>query len=301
MVRTDARDLWPDDAIVDPRATHYWDEAKAVGSALASRDDLGAWRPVAWDVWAVFPQAYDGTMGRRGPPPPAARSSGPASSSRGRRQAAAPDRRVISGSVVATVMIKVELHTHTSADPVDRILHDAGQLIDRASSLGYGALAVTLHDRWHDPAPWHDRAVATRRHADSRHRAHDRGCARPAHQRAARGGERHARSTISAPSRPPPTRSSSRRIRSIPSRARWGRGSNSTAICSTRWRSTRCMRAASISIAGPSNGPPRTASRSSATRTSTCWHNWGRRTRWWMPRPPSLTRFVRPYGWDEYR
>ncbi len=55
MVRTDARDLWPADAIIDPRATHDWDEAKAVGTALASRDDLAAWRPVAWDVWAVFP------------------------------------------------------------------------------------------------------------------------------------------------------------------------------------------------------------------------------------------------------
>jgi len=54
----------------------------------------------------------------------------------------------------ADVTIKVELHTHTSADPVDRILHDAGRLIDRASRLGYGALAVTLHDRWHDPAPF---------------------------------------------------------------------------------------------------------------------------------------------------
>lgn len=69
MVRTDARDLWPADAIVDPRATHYWDEAKAVGRALASRDDLGAWRPVAWDVWAVFPA---GVRWDDGPPRPAA-------------------------------------------------------------------------------------------------------------------------------------------------------------------------------------------------------------------------------------
>jgi hypothetical protein len=55
IARTDARDLWPADAIIDPRATHYWDETKAVGKALASRDDLARWRPVAWDVWAVFP------------------------------------------------------------------------------------------------------------------------------------------------------------------------------------------------------------------------------------------------------
>jgi hypothetical protein len=69
MVRTDARDLWPADAIIDPRATHYWDEAKAVGKALASRDDLSAWRPVAWDVWAVFPA---GVRWDDAPPRPAA-------------------------------------------------------------------------------------------------------------------------------------------------------------------------------------------------------------------------------------
>jgi hypothetical protein len=69
MVRTDARDLWPADAIIDPRVTHYWDEAKAVGKALASRDDLAAWRPVAWDVWAVFPA---GARWDDAPPRPAA-------------------------------------------------------------------------------------------------------------------------------------------------------------------------------------------------------------------------------------
>jgi hypothetical protein len=69
MVRTDARDLWPADAIIDPRATHYWDGAKAVGKALASRDDLAAWRPVAWDVWAVFPA---GVRWEDAPPRPAA-------------------------------------------------------------------------------------------------------------------------------------------------------------------------------------------------------------------------------------
>jgi hypothetical protein len=69
MVRTDARDLWPADAIVDPRVTHYWDEAKAVGKALAARDDLAAWRPVAWDVWAVFPA---GARWDDAPPRPAA-------------------------------------------------------------------------------------------------------------------------------------------------------------------------------------------------------------------------------------
>ena len=44
-------------------------------------------------------------------------------------------------------MLKVELHSHTADDPHDRIPHTAEQLIDRAAALGYGALAITLHDR----------------------------------------------------------------------------------------------------------------------------------------------------------
>jgi hypothetical protein len=44
--------------------------------------------------------------------------------------------------------MKVELHTHTADDPEDRIPHTTRELIDRAAALGYGALAVTLHDRW---------------------------------------------------------------------------------------------------------------------------------------------------------
>ena len=83
------------------------------------------------------------------------------------------------------MIIKVELHTHTSGDPLDRILHDAGRLIDRASSLGYGALAVTLHDRWHDPAPWHDRALARGVTLIPAIERSDRRRARPADQRAA--------------------------------------------------------------------------------------------------------------------
>jgi hypothetical protein len=54
MVRTDARSEWPRNEIVDPRATHFWDERKAVGTALAARDDLKSWRPVAWDIWAMY-------------------------------------------------------------------------------------------------------------------------------------------------------------------------------------------------------------------------------------------------------
>ena len=44
-------------------------------------------------------------------------------------------------------MLKVELHTHTSDDPVDPIPYSTFDLIDRAAELEYDALAVTLHDR----------------------------------------------------------------------------------------------------------------------------------------------------------
>jgi predicted metal-dependent phosphoesterase TrpH len=44
-------------------------------------------------------------------------------------------------------MLKVELHAHTADDPVDDIPHSSHDLIDRAAALGYGALAITLHER----------------------------------------------------------------------------------------------------------------------------------------------------------
>jgi predicted metal-dependent phosphoesterase TrpH len=50
-------------------------------------------------------------------------------------------------------LLKVELHAHTDEDPSDRIDHTTRQLIDHAASLDYGALAVTLHDRYFDPSP----------------------------------------------------------------------------------------------------------------------------------------------------
>lgn len=49
-------------------------------------------------------------------------------------------------------MLKVELHAHTALDPVDYIRHSTRELIERAARLGYGALAITLHDRYYDPA-----------------------------------------------------------------------------------------------------------------------------------------------------
>lgn len=44
-------------------------------------------------------------------------------------------------------MLKVDLHLHTSEDPHDNISHDAFALIDRAAAQGFGALAITLHNR----------------------------------------------------------------------------------------------------------------------------------------------------------
>jgi predicted metal-dependent phosphoesterase TrpH len=44
-------------------------------------------------------------------------------------------------------MLKVDFHTHCSDDPVDRIPYSSFQLIDRAATLGFDALAITLHDR----------------------------------------------------------------------------------------------------------------------------------------------------------
>ena len=44
-------------------------------------------------------------------------------------------------------MLKIELHTHTADDPVDRIPYTTFELIDRAATLGYDALAITLHER----------------------------------------------------------------------------------------------------------------------------------------------------------
>lgn len=49
-------------------------------------------------------------------------------------------------------VIKVDLHIHTADDPFDRIPHTVFEVIDRAAANGFGALAITLHDRQFDPA-----------------------------------------------------------------------------------------------------------------------------------------------------
>ena len=56
-------------------------------------------------------------------------------------------------------MLKVDLHIHTSDDPIDRIPYSTCTLIDHAAALGYDALAITLHDRQLDVRPLAARAA----------------------------------------------------------------------------------------------------------------------------------------------
>ena len=48
--------------------------------------------------------------------------------------------------------IKIDLHIHTLDDPKDVIDYSAHQLLERAQSLGFGVLAITLHDAVFDRA-----------------------------------------------------------------------------------------------------------------------------------------------------
>ena len=57
-------------------------------------------------------------------------------------------------------MLKVDLHIHTSDDPIDRIPYSTFELIDRAAALGYDALAITLHDVQLDVTPFNASAAA---------------------------------------------------------------------------------------------------------------------------------------------
>lgn len=57
-------------------------------------------------------------------------------------------------------MLKVDFHLHTADDPLDAIPYSTTELIDRAAALGYGALAITLHERQLDVAPLQAYAAA---------------------------------------------------------------------------------------------------------------------------------------------
>ena len=45
-------------------------------------------------------------------------------------------------------LVKTELHSHTDEDPDDAIGHSTRDLVEAAWQRGYGALAITLHDRY---------------------------------------------------------------------------------------------------------------------------------------------------------
>jgi predicted metal-dependent phosphoesterase TrpH len=51
-------------------------------------------------------------------------------------------------------VLKIDLHTHTSDDPIDSVPYSTHELIDRAAKLHYRALAITLHDRQLDIRPF---------------------------------------------------------------------------------------------------------------------------------------------------
>jgi hypothetical protein len=53
-------------------------------------------------------------------------------------------------------VLKVELHSHSADDPQDYIPHSTCELIERAASLRYNAVAITLHDRQLDLRPLAD-------------------------------------------------------------------------------------------------------------------------------------------------
>jgi predicted metal-dependent phosphoesterase TrpH len=57
-------------------------------------------------------------------------------------------------------MLKVDFHTHTADDPADQICYQTHELIDRAAELGFDCLAITLHDRQLDPAPFRPYAAS---------------------------------------------------------------------------------------------------------------------------------------------
>ena len=56
--------------------------------------------------------------------------------------------------------IKVDLHIHTLDDPKDIIDYSAHQLLERAKQLGFGVLAITLHDAVFDRAEVYADAAA---------------------------------------------------------------------------------------------------------------------------------------------
>ena len=50
-------------------------------------------------------------------------------------------------------LLKVELHCHTAADPVDNLPLDIASTIARAAEFGYDAIAMTHHDAYYKHTP----------------------------------------------------------------------------------------------------------------------------------------------------
>jgi predicted metal-dependent phosphoesterase TrpH len=50
-------------------------------------------------------------------------------------------------------VLKIDFHTHSADDRIDRIPYSSYDLIDRAAALGYDGLAITLHDSQLDVRP----------------------------------------------------------------------------------------------------------------------------------------------------
>jgi predicted metal-dependent phosphoesterase TrpH len=63
-----------------------------------------------------------------------------------RQTSSGPPDDGFGGPFEVTGVLKVDLHIHTGEDPVDRISHTAADLVDRAVTLGFDALAITLHE-----------------------------------------------------------------------------------------------------------------------------------------------------------
>jgi predicted metal-dependent phosphoesterase TrpH len=57
-------------------------------------------------------------------------------------------------------MLKCDFHMHSLEDPIDLLDHDAFDLIDHASKMGYHVLSLTLHGRWHYPNELRDYAAS---------------------------------------------------------------------------------------------------------------------------------------------
>lgn len=54
---------------------------------------------------------------------------------------------------------KINLHTHTNEDPQDFVNYSTYECLDTASSLGFGAIALTCHDRFINKSEYSDYAA----------------------------------------------------------------------------------------------------------------------------------------------